>query len=153
MTSGQLVADGYINKQHRNEPAKEYDEQFSENQSRLMRLKRISLWRAVISPPLPSLPYSTHPYAYNPLWSRTAWFFGMNHSLSHELWSGRVSERMSAAERASKASNAEQSNEWVVWTNERTDKRVAQYFGHDMWLLCVHSAIFPTLPHPPYLCT
>ena len=38
-----------------------------------------------------------------------------------------VSERMSAAERASEASSAEQANERAVRANERTDERVAQY--------------------------
>ena len=36
---------------------------------------------------------------------------------------------MSAAERASEASIAEQANEWAVRANERTDERVAQYFS------------------------
>ena len=42
----------------------------------------------------------------------------------------RVSEQVSAAERASEASNAEQANEWC----ERTDERVAQYLHLDSCL-------------------
>ena len=38
-----------------------------------------------------------------------------------------ASERMSAAERASEASSAEQANEWAVRANERADERMAQY--------------------------
>ena len=34
---------------------------------------------------------------------------------------------MSAAERASEASSAEQANEWAVRANERADERMAQY--------------------------
>ena len=46
-----------------------------------------------------------------------------------------MSEQVSAAERASKASSAEQANEWAVGANERTDKRVAQYFNLGFWLI------------------
>ena len=41
--------------------------------------------------------------------------------------SERASERMSAVERASKASSAEQANEWAVQVNERADEQMAQY--------------------------
>ena len=44
-----------------------------------------------------------------------------------------VSERVSAAERASEASSAEQANEWAVQANKRMDKRVAQYFSLYLW--------------------
>ena len=52
-----------------------------------------------------------------------------------------VSERVSAAERASEASRAEWTNEWAVWENEQTDERVAQYSDLYSWLLwpTVHS--------------
>ena len=42
-----------------------------------------------------------------------------------EWVSERASERMSAAERASKAGSAEQVNEWAVRANERTEERMA----------------------------
>ena len=38
-----------------------------------------------------------------------------------------ASERMSAAKRASEASNVEQVNEWAVRVNERAYERMAQY--------------------------
>ena len=41
---------------------------------------------------------------------------------------------MSAVERASEASSAEQANELAVQANEQTDERVAQY--PDFWLFC-----------------
>ena len=41
--------------------------------------------------------------------------------------SGRASERISAMERASKASSAEQANECVVRANEQTEEPMAQY--------------------------
>ena len=50
-----------------------------------------------------------------------------NYSISYKLGSEWVSERMSAAERAKKASKAEQANEWVMQANKGMDKRVALY--------------------------
>ena len=41
---------------------------------------------------------------------------------------------MSAAERASKVSSAEQANECVVQANKQTDEQVAQYLCLDSWL-------------------
>ena len=41
--------------------------------------------------------------------------------------SSKASEQMSAAERASEASSAEQENEWAVGAIERADERMAQY--------------------------
>ena len=38
-----------------------------------------------------------------------------------------ASERMSAAERASEASSAEQANEWAVLVNERTSERLSEW--------------------------
>ena len=57
--------------------------------------------------------------------------------------SERASERVSAAERASEASSAEQVNDWAVQANERTDERVAQYYNLYSWLFwpTVHSRI------------
>ena len=49
--------------------------------------------------------------------------------------SERASNRVSAAEGASKASSPEQANEWAVRANKRTDERVAQYLRPDFWLL------------------
>ena len=40
---------------------------------------------------------------------------------------------VSVAERVNEVSIAEQENEWVVWTNERTDERVAQYSNLYSW--------------------
>ena len=58
-----------------------------------------------------------------------------------------VSKRVSAAKGASEASSPEQANEWAVRANERTDKRVAQYYSLYSWLLSTivkwHSYIFP----------
>ena len=48
--------------------------------------------------------------------------------------SERASEQLSAAEHVSKASSAEQANEWAVRVNERADERVAQYFSLYFWL-------------------
>ena len=39
-------------------------------------------------------------------------------------------ERMSAAERASEASIAEQANEWAVKANKQTEEQMAQYSMH-----------------------
>ena len=46
----------------------------------------------------------------------------------------KVSKRVSAAERGSEASSAEQANEWAVRANERTDERMTQYCSLDSWL-------------------
>ena len=43
--------------------------------------------------------------------------------------SERGSEQLSAAERASKASSAEQANEWEVQANEQMEEQMAQYYG------------------------
>ena len=59
-----------------------------------------------------------------------------NRSLSYKLGSERsewASKRMSAAERASKASSAEQANEWAVGVNEQTDKWFLTNRNHDGW--------------------
>ena len=48
--------------------------------------------------------------------------------------SEQMSERMSAAERASKASSVKQANEWAVCACEQTDKRVAQNLHWGYWL-------------------
>ena len=55
-------------------------------------------------------------------------FISYKKLLSHERGSERskrASERVSVAERASKASSAEHANERAVRANERTDERVA----------------------------
>ena len=46
---------------------------------------------------------------------------------AQEQVSEHVSEQMSGAERLSKASSAEQANEWAVRVNGRADGQVAQY--------------------------
>ena len=43
---------------------------------------------------------------------------------------------MSAAERASKASSAEQANEGAVRANKRMDEHVAQYLRPNSWVFC-----------------
>ena len=68
-----------------------------------------------------------------------------------------ASERMSAAERASKASSVEQASKWAVkenerangQANERADERMAQYLRPDFRLIltieaCIEDASFPT---------
>ena len=55
-----------------------------------------------------------------------------------ELVSERANEWMSAAERASEASSAEQAKEWEVQVNERTEEHMAQYstrrfHSHSIW--------------------
>ena len=65
-----------------------------------------------------------------------------DHSLSHKRGSersGQASKWLSAAERASKASIAEWTNEWTVWANEWMDKRVAQYLHLDLMIILAHS--------------
>ena len=47
---------------------------------------------------------------------------------------------MSAAERASEASSAEQANGWAVRANERTEKRVAQYYARRFHCHSTHRA-------------
>ena len=123
MTSGQLVADGYINKQHRNEPAKEYDEQFSENQSRLMRLKRISLWRAVISPlsllyPFPLNPTPTIHYGPE-LPDFSVWIIHFPTSSGVEEWANVWAQ---PSVQAKQAMRSNQMNEWCERTSERTSE-------------------------------
>ena len=56
------------------------------------------------------------------------------HLITHVTMSSGVRKRMSAAERASEASSVEQTQEWAVWANERTDERVVQYFSLYFWL-------------------
>ena len=51
--------------------------------------------------------------------------------------SERTSERMSAAERTSEASSAEQ----AVRANEQTEGRVTQYLRLDSWLFLDHSTV------------
>ena len=48
--------------------------------------------------------------------------------------SKQASQRVSAAERATKASSTEQAHEWAVHANERIDEQVAQYFSLYFWL-------------------
>ena len=85
-----------------------------------------------------------------------------NYTLSHELGSERsewASERMSSAERTSKASSAEQVNEWVVRTEVGKDKLVARYSRPDSWLiwttvrrvfLPLHALLSHALPSPTH---
>ena len=47
---------------------------------------------------------------------------------------------MSAAERASKASSAEQANEWAVRANEQADKQMAQYSTRRFHIVSTQSA-------------
>ena len=47
---------------------------------------------------------------------------------------------MSAAERAIKASSAEQENKWGVQANEQVDKRMAQYYTRRFHTVSIHSA-------------
>ena len=54
-----------------------------------------------------------------------------SHRLASEWVSKQASKRTSAAERASKASSVEQTNERAVRANERTDEQVAQYLRLD----------------------
>ena len=65
----------------------------------------------------------------------TKHFFEMsNHSLPHKLGSEWASERMSAAERMSKTSSAEQLNKWMVRANKQKNEWMAHYLCIDSWL-------------------
>ena len=44
---------------------------------------------------------------------------------------------MSAADCASKASSAEQANEWAVQANEQTDEQMGQYLRLDLWFFWI----------------
>ena len=57
-----------------------------------------------------------------------------SHLIIHFPTSEGVFKWSSAAERASKASSAEQANKWAVRANEQADERVAQYLQLDSWL-------------------
>ena len=46
---------------------------------------------------------------------------------------------MSAAERTSEASSAEQANEWAVQANERAEERMAQYSTRQFYITSTHS--------------
>ena len=59
---------------------------------------------------------------------------GRLETANHSAVSEQASGKMSAAERMSEASRAEQANEWAVRGNEQTDERVAQYLRLDSWL-------------------
>ena len=52
-----------------------------------------------------------------------------------------ASKKMSAVERASKASRAEQANETAVRANERMEKRLAQYSMQRFHIISTHSAV------------
>ena len=62
--------------------------------------------------------------------------------------SSGAGERMSAAERASDASSAEQVNEWLVRGNKQAEERIAQYSTRRFFSHFTHRAFFFFFVYP-----
>ena len=91
---------------------------------------------------------STTVYCIIVQWVETAWYRRVQFiNINHFPKSSRVSEQMSAAERASKASSTEQANERAVRANEQREERMAQYSTRRFLIIWTHCALgFRTKP-------
>ena len=73
------------------------------------------------------------------IWNRRVHFIDKNRfRLAQNKW---ASARMSAAERASKASSAEQVNEWAVRAIEQLDERIAQHSTRQFYAISTQNAV------------